>query len=557
MRSETLRQLQSETYDLCVIGGGASGAGCALDAQLRGLRTVLVEAGDFASCTSTASTKMAHGGIRYLQAAVADRDLGQYRLVRHALRERALILQNAPYLARTLQFLVPCFSRTDQLYYAAGLKMYDWIAGRNSLTPSRIVSRKQALGRIPAMKRAGLVGAVSYADGQFDDARFAMALVNTLVRNGGRALNYARVVGFDKARDGRIESAAVGDRLSQRSFAVRARAFVNATGPFSDTVRRLASTNTEPRLSPSKGVHLLFPLDGVWQADSLLVPKTEDGRVVFAIPYQGRLLVGTTDDAAPPEAEMVVTRDEINYLLRQVNPYLDRPLSADRMVSGFAGVRPLVRCGGKSRDTKSLIRDDEVEVDPASGLISILGGKWTTYRLMAQKTIDRVQEQLGAPARECVTAGHRLFGSQGYSAGYWRTMANVHGIPEATAQHLAGKFGMASSEILQLAAGKPDLLLPLVEGAAPLRAEVVYAVRQEMAATLEDVLARRIGLELYDWRLALEAAPATAELMGSELGWSSTEAKRSVRAYIARIGHFLETAGLAAHSLETTSSDLA
>jgi glycerol-3-phosphate dehydrogenase len=543
-RSGTLAAVQAGSYDLCIIGGGASGAGCALDAQLRGLRTVLIEASDFASRTSSASTKMAHGGIRYLQAAVQNLDFPQYRLVAHALRERALMLSNAPHLTRPLEFLVPCFSNFDRLYYGIGMKMYDWIAGDSSLFPSRMVSRDDALRRLPALRRNGLTGAVSYADGQFDDARYGMALVNTFVRNGGTALNYTRAVAFEHAADGRIQSVSVVDELSKEAATIRARIFVNATGPFSDAVRRMASAGAPPRMRPGKGVHLLFPLDSRWRNDSLLVPKTEDGRVIFAIPYLGRLLVGTTDDAASPNDEMVVTRPEIDYLLRQVNPYLNAPLAAADIVSGFAGIRPLVQ-SGHSASTKQLIRDDEVEVDPRSGLISILGGKWTSYRLMAERTIDAVQRSAGLALGGCVTREHRLAGSERFHAAFWQELMAAGGIREATAQHLARKYGTDAVAVLQLAAGDPALGRPLVEGAAPLRAEVVYAVRSEMAATVEDVLARRIGLELYDWRLAMEAAPAVAGLMANELGWTATGRDRAASEYAAKIAHFLDAAGLA------------
>jgi glycerol-3-phosphate dehydrogenase len=534
--------LESNAYDLCVIGGGATGAGCALDAQLRGLRTVLVEASDFASKTSSASTKMAHGGIRYLQAAVAHLDVRQYRLVSHALHERAVMLRNAPHLAGPIEFLVPCYRRTEQLYYGAGLKMYDWIAGRGSLGHSRILGVDEAVHQRPGVQRNGLVGAATYTDGQFDDARYCLALITTFAAQGGSALNYARVIGFER-RGGKIIAANVEDQITKQTFTVRSRAFVNATGPYSDGIRRLASCDVEPRLRPSKGVHLLLPMPEDWGHGGLLVPKTEDARVIFALPYNGRLLVGTSDTAASPAAEMVITRQEIDYLIRQINPYLVRPLAGSDIVSGFAGLRPLVQSGGTG-DTARLIRDDEVEVDRESGMISILGGKWTTYRRMAEKTIDRVQATLGARVGGCLTRTMPLSGSEGYHPAYWRDITQQFDVGEDAARHLSHKYGTAAVEVLGLADGAPDLRRPLIEGAAPIRAEVIYSTRHEMAMTLEDVLARRIGLELYDWRLAMEAAPAVAELMGPELGWTRAEATREVDAYQSKVRHLLETAGL-------------
>lgn len=390
-RKEVVRRIAKGEFDVCVIGGGATGAGAALEAQLRGLKTVLVEAGDFASGSSTASTKMAHGGVRYLQEAVKGVDPNQYHLVKHALRERLTMLRNAPHLTRPLVFLIPCFSRFEKFYYGVGLKAYDWIAGPSGLLPSRLLTREEALYRLPPIQSEGLVGAVAYADGQFDDARYALALIQTFTEAGGDALNYARVTGLTKNAAGKIASATVVVR--QEKFEIRARAFVNAAGPFSDLVRQLATGGAPPRMRPSKGVHVMFPLDGFSLNDALLVPKTEDGRVIFAIPWNGRLLVGTTDTAYRPEEEMVVTRSEIDYLLRQINPYLSSPLTSDRVVSGIAGLRPLVAAQGVA-DTKNLIRSEEVEFDSESGLISILGGKWTTYRLMGEETVDKVQEYL-------------------------------------------------------------------------------------------------------------------------------------------------------------------
>ena len=258
-RNETIRRLQDETFDVCIIGGGATGAGCALDSQLRGLRTVLLEAGDFASSSSSASTKMVHGGVRYLQEAVNDLDVNQYHLVESALRERSFMLQNAPFLTRKLEFLVPCFSHFEKIYYGLGMKMYDWISGKASLFPSRLLSRDEALYRMPAMQSEGLVGAVAYGDGQFDDARYGVTLLNTFTGVGGVALNYARVTAFEKTQAGKLSAAAAVIQPLGRELKITARAFVNATGPVSDVLRQMASPSMPPRMRPSKGIHTLIP----------------------------------------------------------------------------------------------------------------------------------------------------------------------------------------------------------------------------------------------------------------------------------------------------------
>jgi glycerol-3-phosphate dehydrogenase len=517
-----------EGFDVCVIGGGATGAGCALDAQLRGLRTLLLEAADFGSGASTASTKMAHGGVRYLQEAVLTLDAKQYRLVSHSLHERRTMLRNAPHLTRPLEFVVPCWSRGRQLYYGIGVKAYDWIAGSERLIPSRFLSRKSALERLPVLHPKRTVAAVSYSDGQFDDARYNLALIRSFVAAGGVAINYASVTGFDHDHDGRLAGAQVEDRVSGESFRVAARAFVNATGPYSDNVRRLASPQAVSRMRPSKGVHVLFPL-GAFPADTaLLVPETEDGRVIFAIPWQGRLLVGTTDEAATPDASLTVTRAEVDYLLRQLNPYLEKPLRCEDVVAAFAGVRPLVASPDVD-DTKTLIRDDEVEFDSASGLISILGGKWTTYRLMAERTINRVEQSLGRKLAACRTREYPLAGAQGYSADYWRTLTPR--VPEPTARHLAAKYGTHAGEVLELISADESLGEPLIAGVPQIRAQVVYAIRSEMAETIEDILARRIGLQFHGWREAVASAQVTGEMLARESGWPAERVAAAVEEY--------------------------
>lgn len=295
-------------------------------------------------------------------------------------------------------------------------------------------------------------------------------------------------------------------------------------------------------MRPSKGVHILFPLDGFSETDAILVPRTEDGRVIFALPWNGRLLVGTTDTGYTPGEEMLVTREEVEYLLRQLNPYLSSPLRIDQVVSGFAGVRPLVAAPGVT-DTKKLIRDDEVEFDAESGLISILGGKWTTHRLMGQETIDKVQDYLGGPVTPAQTENHPLNGSADYHFDYWQTLVDTYKLRVATAKHLAHKYGTQAPEVLELAKSDRSLELPLVEGEAPIRAQVAYAARHEMALTIEDVLVRRIGLQLFGWRLAIRATPAVAAVLGRELGWNAAEEAAAVNQYVNKVNHMLTVAG--------------
>ena len=542
-RVAALEAIPGKSFDVCVIGGGATGCGCALDAQLRGLRTLLLEAGDFASATSSTSTKMVHGGVRYLEQALREFDLKEFKVLKRALRERVLMLRNAPFLTRTQLFLTPCFNWFEACYLEIGLKIYDRIAGRASLSRSFFVPRQEALRRMPMLTPSGLVGAVAYADGQFDDARYNITLAKSFAEAGGEALNYARVTAFDKDANGKLAAAQVEEQVSHRSFSVNARVFINATGPFADGIREMATPGVAPRMRLSKGVHILLPLEILSSADAMLIPKTEDGRVLFAIPWMGRLLVGTTEQEVSIGDELYVTREEVDYVLRHLTRYLARPVTPDQIVSGMAGARPLVS-SGQSSDTKRLARDHEVEIDRQSGLISILGGKWTTYRAMAEDTVDTALEYLGMPATPSRTQDNPLLGSDGYSPDYWRALVSEYRVPEAAAQHLAEKYGARASEVLDLGTRNPELSAPLVDGLAPLRAEVAFGAREEMAITIEDVLARRIGLQAYGWRDAIRAAPAVADILARELAWSPAERQRAVTAYLGQIHRLMQKAGL-------------
>jgi glycerol-3-phosphate dehydrogenase len=528
---------------VCIIGGGATGLGCALDAQLRGFSTVLLDAGDFVSRTSAASTKLVHGGVRYLQQAVADFDYGQYTMVRKALHERIHMLRCAPFLAHPLELLVPCFSWWEIVYFTIGMKAYDWIAGSASLFPSRALSKAESLRRMPSLRSEKLVGTVSYADGQFDDARFGLTLAQTFTQQGGELLNYAAAVSFGKDASGKLSSVEVEDQLNDERFQIRAKVFVNCTGPFSDHVRLMANPAMPERLRLSKGVHLLLPLEAIQSESALLIPKTEDGRVIFAIPWLGRLLVGTTDDEARITDEMVVTPEEVKFLLKYVNQYLKVNLTPKDVLSAYAGMRPLV----KSKDavnTKKLIRDHEVEVDDMSGLVSVLGGKWTTYRAMAEDGVNHAQQAIPGRQAACKTLDFPLTGASGYTPEYWKQLMESYRLSPETARHLVQKFGTDSPKVLDLAKQDPQLLQSLFEGSTPIRAEVVYAIREEMAQTIEDILLRRIGLQFHSWKEAAQAAPVVGQLLAQEFAWNEAQTREAIDAYLGSIQHLLHSAGI-------------
>jgi glycerol-3-phosphate dehydrogenase len=544
-RSESLEKIQANPFDVCVIGGGATGSGCALDSQLRGMKTVLLEGADFASGASSAATKIVHGGVRYLEEAVKQLDPAQYEVVNRALHERIHMLHNGPFLSRPMEFLIPCSSWFNVAYMGFGMKLYEWIAGKDSLFPSRFLSKTKALERMPGLAPDHLIGSIAYADGQFDDARYNMGLINTFVEAGGEALNYARVVGFTKDANAKLQAAAVEDQWTQQRFTVRAKGFVNATGPAADTIRGLATPGTPSRMRLSKGAHLVLPLEVFPTRDALLIPKTDDGRVLFAVPWFDRLLIGTTEQEVTIHDELYLSQGDVAYLLHHINRYFAATIRAEQIVSGFAGARPLVSAGG-SRDTKKLARDHEVEVDARSGLISIMGGKWTTHRAMAEDTINAVQQSLGRAATPGVTLDHPLYGSAGYTPEFWQSLLRDYNLPEQTARHLSQKFGTNATKVLQLTKEDSSLAAPIVSGFAPLRAEIAYCARYEMALTIEDVLMRRTGLQFFSWRAAISAAAPTAAILAKELGWSPEFERSAAEEYRKKITRLIQLAGLPA-----------
>jgi glycerol-3-phosphate dehydrogenase len=542
-RAEQLKNIAGKSFDLCVIGGGATGVGCALDAQLRGLRTVMVDAGDFAGATSSAATKIIHGGVRYLEEAIKDVDPKEYHVLVRALHERVRMLDNAPHLTRKLDFIVPSYSWLNAAYLDIGLKMYDWLAGSGRISPSKFLSLEETLKRMPTLKQEGLIGSVMYSDGLFDDARYAMALVQSFGEQGGNALNHARVTDLNRDSSGRLSGVRVTDQPTGDSFEISARVIVNATGPFSDAIRQLANPSATKRMRLSKGAHILLPLELLSSEEAMLIPKTDDGRVLFAVPWLGRLLVGTTEQEVSPDDEFFVSRDDVAFMLGQLNKYLERPVTPSQIVSGFAGARPLVS-SGESESTKKLARDDVIEIDDASGLISIMGGKWTTHRAMAEDTINAAQKALGVPVTESPTRSHPLHGAQGFSEDFWEELVSIYSISKETAQHLASKFGTAAHGVLKLTRENPRLAQPVLAGRPQIQAEVIYCVREELAAKIEDVIARRIGVQFYSWRDAVHTAPVVGDLMAAELNWSDTDKKSALETYVRKINHFLEEAGL-------------
>lgn len=494
-RSASWTQLVSRQapWDMAIIGGGATGVGIAVDAASRGYSVCLLEQADFGSGTSSRSTKLIHGGVRYLQQ-------GNIALVMEALKERGILRQNAPHLVHDLAFIVPNYAWWETPFYGIGMRVYDLLAGRYGFGRSRILSTDEVLDHIPTLDPDGLRGGVLYYDGQFDDARLVIDLAQTAQDHGAVLLNYVRVTGLAHDRDGYIDGLRCRNLELGAEHAIWASCVINATGPFCDAIRKEDEPGASPMVAPSQGVHLVVNESFLPGKTAIMVPRTSDGRVMFAIPWHGHVLLGTTDTAVEqPTLDPVATDQEIDFILQTAGEYLaQRPTRRD-VLSVFAGIRPLVRSGGCT-GTAELSREHAIQVS-RSGLLSIVGGKWTTYRRMAEECVNHAATLARLPERPCVTRSLRIHG--------YHTDAEQFGA--------LGVYGSAAESINELARSSPQLSRRLHEALPICAAQVVWAVRQEMARTVEDVLVRRTCALVLNARAAIEMAPAVAELMAAEM----------------------------------------
>lgn len=502
---EYLRNFTGE-FDIVVIGGGASGAGVAADAASRGYSVVLLEQSDFGKGTSSRSTKLVHGGVRYLAQ-------GDVPLVREALHERAAMLRNAPHVVRPLGFVIPAKSLAEAAYYRAGIGVYDILAGSERFAKSAFLSRRQTLLALPGLRAEGIRAGVLFHDGQFDDARYLLSLIATALKAGAVAASYVRAESLLHDSSGRLRGVGAVDLESGQSFEIRGRAVVNATGAFSDRIRTLQGGDAVAMLSTSQGSHIVLDRSFLPSQKALLVPKTSDGRVLFAIPWHGFTLVGTTDVPIPDAPlEPVPSAEEIDFILETAGGYLARRPKRKDVLSTFAGIRPLIRTSGAS--TAELSRSHSVFSD-RSGLISLLGGKWTTYRAMAQECVDYAAKQAGLPWHPSATANLRL--ADAPNGPLRGDHLDVYGSERGAVEALMKERAEFSS-----------LLHPEFPYTA---AQVVWAVRHEMARSVEDVLARRLRMLFLHAAAAVESAPAVAALMAAELGHGAEWVNQQVASF--------------------------
>lgn len=495
LREDFLREIgEDREWDVIVTGGGATGLGTALEAVSRGYRTLLLEAEDFAKATSSRSTKLVHGGVRYLQQ-------GNVKLVLEALRERGRMLRNAPHLAHRRAFVIPAYAFWELPFYGAGLTVYDLLARREGLGRSRILSKSGTREALPTVRETGLKGGILYYDGQFDDARYAIALLRTFVDLGGTALNYAPVTALTK-RTGTVSGVLATDRETGERFECRGKVVINATGIFSDDLRVMDEPGTEPIVTVSQGSHFVLPRRFLSGDSAMMIPRTSDGRVLFAIPWHGQVVVGTTDDLVPEARyEPQAMPDERRFLMEHIERFLGNRPSAAEIQSVWSGQRPLVR-HGHAASTAAISRDHTVLISN-SKLVTVTGGKWTTYRKMGEDVVDRAAPLAGLAVAPSKTPNLRLHG--------WSLQ------PEAR-NEWERVYGADLRSLHSLAEEDPDLDEYLDPELPCRRAEVVWAARYEMARTVEDVLARRTRALFLNARASLEAAPEVARLLARELG---------------------------------------
>jgi glycerol-3-phosphate dehydrogenase len=506
MRSRA--RARSAPWDIAVIGGGATGIGIAVDAASRGFDVILFEREDFGSATSSRSTKLVHGGVRYLEQ-------GNISLVMEALKERGILRKNAPHLVHDLGFVVPNYSWWEAPFYGIGMKVYDLLAGKYGFGRSRLLSREETLEQLPTIRTDGLRGGVIYYDGQFDDTRLLIHLAMTAAEQGATLINYAAVTEITKDSEGFVNGVVAVDRESGERIAAPAKVVINATGIFTDEVRRLADPGVAGMVAPSQGIHLVFERSFLRSENAIMVPHTSDGRVLFAIPWHEHTVVGTTDTPIEEVSyNPLPFEEEIQFVLDTAARYLTRPPTRNDVLSVYVGIRPLVKAGAAPSKTSALSRDHTIHVDN-SGMLTIVGGKWTTYRHMAEDCVDHAVLLGKLDDVPCRTMDLKIHGYK----------------DDVDSLNSLGAYGSDAEAILALASTNPEWARPLHRDLPYIAAEVIWAVRNEMARRLDDLLSRRTRALFLNARAALEMAPGVAQLMARELGTDTNWIAREVASF--------------------------
>ena len=510
-----LREKPEVKWDIIVIGGGATGLGVALDSASRGYKTLLLEQSDFAKGTSSRSTKLVHGGVRYMAQ-------GDLLLVMEALHERGLMLKNAPHLTFNQEFVIPIYTVWDAIMYTVGLKFYDLLSGRLSMGKSYFIGREKTLTRLPLLQAKGLRGGVVYHDGQFDDSRMALALAKSCIEKGGMVLNHFKVIELLKDDNSKIIGVRAKDMASGEEYTMNANLVINATGVFADDIARMDNPQSKPAIKPSQGVHIVLDRSFLQSDSAIMIPKTDDGRVLFAIPWYNEVVVGTTDTPLDTiSLEPVALEEEIKFILQTAEKYLVKPPKREDILCIFAGLRPLAANPDNPASTKEVSRRHKITLSP-SGLLSIIGGKWTTYRRMAEETIDKAIKAGLLIRRKCVTEELKLT---------TLTMGNNSG-----RLHI---YGDGASSIEKMISEEPALGLPLNSKLPYTKAEIIWICRNEMPLTVEDILARRTRALFLNARASSEMAVEVAKIMAEESGLDNSWQKEQTEAYTRLIKNYI------------------
>ncbi|WP_236652752.1 glycerol-3-phosphate dehydrogenase/oxidase [Chitinophaga vietnamensis] len=511
-----LKAAENQRWDLIIIGGGATGLGIAMDAATRGYKTILLEQADFAKGTSSRATKLVHGGVRYLAQ-------GDIALVREALYERGLLLANAPHLAHNQQFVIPQYRWWQGPFYTIGLKIYDMLSGKLSLGPSHHISKQEVIKRLPTIQQEGLKGGIVYHDGQFDDARLAINIAQTAAEHGAVLLNYFKVNGLLKNAANKVSGVQAQDLLSGETFQLNAKVVINATGVFVDEILQLDNPAARNLVRPSQGVHVVLDPGFLQSRSAIMIPKTADGRVLFAVPWHNKVIVGTTDTPLETHSlEPVALEEEINFILSTAGQYLSKPPLRSDVLSVFAGLRPLAAPQKDTGSTKEISRSHKIIVAP-SGLITITGGKWTTFRRMAEDTVAQAIITGGLEQAPCQTKTLHIHGYQQQASG--EAPLDVYGSDAPLLQAYISLF--------------PEMGQQLHPRLPYIKAQVIWAVRYEMAETVEDVLARRLRALFLDAQAAIDMAPAVASLMATEMKRDASWQDAQVQAFVQVAQHYL------------------
>ncbi len=495
-------------WDIIIIGGGATGLGTALDAASRGLKTLLIEQSDFAKGTSSRSTKLVHGGVRYLAQ-------GDIALVKHALKERGLMQKNAAHLVHKEEFLIPCYDWFSVAKYLVGLKMYDWLAGRFSFGVSKYFSAAETLRIMPGIKAEGLKGSIRYFDGRFDDARLAVNIAQTAAEQGAKLVNYVKVTDLIKVGDA-VKGVSAQDVITKENFQFYARMVINATGVFVDDILKMNNPSARKMVRPSQGVHIVLKKEFLNSDAALMIPETSDGRVLFAVQWHDHLLVGTTDTPLDEHSlEPRALKEETDFILANAATYFKRKPTEDDILSVFSGLRPLAApTDPNTNSTKEISRDHKLIVS-ANGLITITGGKWTTYRRMAEETVDLAIKEAGLPFSACQTE-----------------KLNIHGCDTAIDTSYLNIYGSDRDGIENLIKLNPELNEKLHVNFPYTHAEVVWSVRNEMAETVEDILSRRLRVLIIDANAAIEMSATVAAIMARESGADKQWEQNQVNSFV-------------------------